>query len=100
MDLDIEPGDEVTVSGYLAEEVEDVNGHLRVTSAEIDGTEYEVTPPRYGMGPAGGYGRHGYGHGHGMWSGNRMHGRGGRWATPGQGYGPQGYGPGQTNPRW
>jgi hypothetical protein len=87
MDVDLEPGDQVTVTGFLFEEAEDINGHLRLTSATIDGTEYDVTAPRGAWG-RGGWSGGGPGRGHGM-----MHpGYGGR-GYGGPGYGAPGYGP-------
>ncbi|MFP4066616.1 MAG: hypothetical protein ACOCXE_05605 [Spirochaetota bacterium] len=59
-DVNLEPGDEVTASGYLFEESADIAGHLRVTGARLNGTDYEFEAP-----PAG-HGRHG----------GRPHGRG------------------------
>ena len=60
LDIDLEPGDEVAVSGYLFEETESIDGHLRVTTATIDGTEYDLGAPGMWRGPAGGP-HHGYG---------------------------------------
>jgi hypothetical protein len=104
LDIDLEPGEEVTVEGLRLEEVESIDGHIRVSSAVIDGTEYEITPPGfggrpghrpYGRLPVAGYGPHagrrygmhpGYGH-------YDMHGR--------PGYGPWGRGPQYGGrPRW
>lgn len=82
MDIDLEPGDQVTVSGYLFEETEPINGHLRVTSATIDGTEYQVAPGGR-RGPAAG-----------QWDGRRGPHMGGP-----QGYGPQTLAPGYGR-RW
>lgn len=113
LDLDIEPGDEVTVKGYLFEEIGSLDGHVRVTSATIDGTEYNIAPPRSAQ--TRGWGPH---HGHGMmgprggWQGMRGPqgygpGYGSRGYGPQQGYAPQGYGrrapapaPGYSGRRW
>ena len=86
LNLDLEPGDEVTVRGYLFEETESLDGHVRVTQATIDGTEYEVAPPRTAQ--TSGRGPH---HGYGM-MGSRSRG-GGPGMRGRQGYGPQGYAP-------
>lgn len=75
MDIDLEPGDEITVTGYLFEETEPISGHMRVTSATIDGTEYQVAP----------VGRSGAG----QWGGRRGH-RGPHMGGP-RGYGQPGY---------
>ena len=94
VDVGVEPGDEVSVEGYLFERSESTDGHIRVSSAEIDGTRYDVTAPGYGYGrghmsagdpgygPRSGYaGRSGYGaQPHGGMHG--MRGRGGGWNTP------------------
>ena len=92
MDVDLEPGDQVTVMGFLFEEAEDINGHLRVTTATINGTEYDLGAPRgwhRGGWDQGGWHRGGGPRrGHGM-----MHpGYGGR-GYGGPGYGTPGYGP-------
>jgi hypothetical protein len=81
IDIDLEPGDVVTVEGFLFEESEPIDGHMRITGATIDGTEYEIAPPRRG---GWGHGRHGGPH-HGGY--NRGGGRRG-----GGGYG--------SGPRW
>jgi hypothetical protein len=83
IDVDLEPGDEVTVTGYLFEEARENDGHLRVTSATIDGAEYQLAPPRAAYGPRwsgrpGAYGPGMYGH--------RMYGP--RHMGGGYGYGP------------
>ncbi len=88
LDLDLEPGDEVTVRGYLFEETESLDGHVRVTQATIDGAEYDIAPPR--TAETSGWGPH---HGYGM-MGPRSRG-GGPGMRGQQGYGPQGYGPRQ-----
>ncbi len=89
LDLDLEPGDEVAVKGYLFEEIESLDGHVRVTSATIDGTEYDIAPPRTaqtrGWGPHHGYGMMGP---RGGWQGMR----GPQGYGPQQGYAPPGYG--------
>jgi hypothetical protein len=93
IDVDLESGDEVTVTGHLFEESPDTDGHLRVTSATIDGTEYRVAPPRAAYGPrwSGRPGAYGRGiHGPGMYGPGRM---GGGWSYDPR-YGPcseQGY---------
>jgi hypothetical protein len=80
MDVDLEPGDQVTVTGFLFEEAEDINGHLRVTTATINGTEYDLGAPR-------GWDRGGW-HQDGWHRGGFGRGRGHGMMHPG--YGPQG----------
>jgi uncharacterized protein YdeI (BOF family) len=61
LETDLEPGDEVSVRGFLFEESEPIDGHMRLTAATIDGTEYEIAPPRsrgWGSGPHHGRGWH------------------------------------------
>lgn len=109
VDADLEPGDEVRVEGSLFEQSESTDGHIRVSSVEIDGESYDLGAAGYGpghmstagpgYGPQSGYaGRPGYGaqprggmHG--------MRGRGGGWNTPRHGGGwntPQGNAPQNT----
>ena len=121
LDVDLEPGDEVTVKGLRLEEVESIDGHIRVSSAVIDGTEYEIGPSRFGGRPGpsagpgygayGGYGMHGrpghrpFGHhpvpGYGPHAGSPRGGYPdyGTQGSPRQGYGPGGGG-GRGGPRW